>query len=56
MDAIVLDEAEFLDAMKKLKIGVSEGVGAFKLYNTGDIASKESRIRVVPLKYTRPER
>jgi hypothetical protein len=51
MGAIVIDEGEILNVMKKLKIEVTGGGDAFKLYNTSDIASKENKIHVMLLKY-----
>jgi hypothetical protein len=51
MGAIIIDESEFFDVMKKLKIKVTGDGDAFKLYNTGDITSKENKIHVMLLKY-----
>ncbi len=51
MGAIIIDESEFLDVMKKLKIEVAGDGDSFKLYNTSDITSKENKIHVMLLKY-----
>ncbi len=51
MGAIIIDEEEFLDAMRKLRIEVAGGGEAYKLYNPDDIASKDNKIRVIRLKY-----
>lgn len=51
MGSIIIDETEFIDTMKKLKVEVSRDQEAYRLYNQSDIASSESKIRVMMLKY-----
>ena len=55
MGSIIIDEAEFIDTMKKLKVEVSRDQDAYRLYNQGDLVSKESKIRVMLLKYRRTD-
>ena len=55
MGSIIIDEAEFIDTMKKLKVEVSRDQDSYRLYNQGDLASRESKIRVMLLKYRRTD-
>jgi hypothetical protein len=49
MGAIIIDEMEFKDVMKKLKVEVVGGIDDFRLYNASDINSKGDKIHVVQL-------
>ncbi len=51
MGAIVIDETEFKDVMKKLKIEVVGGLDTFKLYSADDVNSPRGKIHVVQLKF-----
>ena len=53
MVSIIIDEAEFIDAMKKLKVEVSQDKDVYRLSNSNDAASMENKISAMVLKYRR---
>jgi len=55
MGAIIIDENDFINTMKKLKVEVSREQDVYKLYNSNDITSRENKIHVLMLKYHRAD-
>lgn len=53
MASIIIDETEFIEAMKKLKVEVSRDQDAYRLCNSGEAASRENKISAMVLKYRR---